>query len=213
MNTRPHLICFDLGRVLVRICDGWRHACERVGIQAPTGELDSISDAGLHDAICKYETAETTLAQFCDECGKHLRLQPNQIKALSDAYILGVYEGVPELLSDLRSAGYATACLSNTNDNHWRIIDDPAEPYVAALRQLNHRFASHLLRDRKPNSSIYEKVEKALSLSGEQIVFFDDLPENVDAAKARGWQAYAVAIDAEPVPQMRQVLKSLAILR
>jgi len=211
MNDDVQLICFDLGRVLVRICDGWKHACAAAGIAAPTGELDSTANAALHDAVCRSEVGEISIDEFSRRCAPVLGLRPQDVKLISDAYILGVYDGVPQLLSDLKAAGRPTACLSNTNENHWRIMDDPAEPYVAALRQLDHRFASHLLRDRKPNPSIYAKVEDAVKLRGEQIMFFDDLPENVAAARARGWQGHQIAIDSDPVAQIRRHLDAAGI--
>lgn len=42
----------------------------------------------------------------------------------------------------------------------------------------------------KPDPAIYEAVEQGLGLPGEQLLFFDDRPVNVEAARARGWCAH-----------------------
>lgn len=44
----------------------------------------------------------------------------------------------------------------------------------------------------KPDSKIYELVEKESGYDPEHIVFFDDSPANISAACARGWNAFCV---------------------
>ena len=39
------LVVFDLGRVLVRICDGWQHAFELAGVALPHDVLDEPTRA------------------------------------------------------------------------------------------------------------------------------------------------------------------------
>src|SRR5439155_2426569 len=92
-----------------------------------------------------------------------------------------------ELLRDLADADVKTACLSNTNVNHWRIISDPSESAYFPLHRLNWQFASHLVGARKPQTEIYEHVERATGARADRILFFDDLAENIEAAMSRGW--------------------------
>jgi HAD superfamily hydrolase (TIGR01509 family) len=84
---------------------------------------------------------------------------------------------------------------------------------VLALR---HRLASHLLRCAKPDASIYERARASFfePLAGhpEDIIFFDDLPENVAAARAAGWTAFEVDPHADTPGQMRKHLASVGIL-
>jgi putative hydrolase of the HAD superfamily len=212
--THPNarVICFDLGRVLVRICDDWRHACEQAGIPVPTGEFDSTANERIMRAVIRSETGKIDITGFSREAASYLRLEPDQVRALSDAYLLGVYPGVSELLADIHAQGLLTACLTNTNENHWRILKEARHEEFAALDALDHQFASHLIGLRKPDTAIYDHVEKALSFSGEQIVFFDDLADNITAAADRGWIARLIALDGDPVAQVRAHLKSLQVL-
>lgn len=211
MSRQPFVV-FDLGRVLIRICDGWRHACERAGIAAPTGALDSTADAALMEFVKLNEVGRLSHDDFCLGVAPILGLTAADVSRLSDEYLLGPYPGVTELLDDLNAAGVVTACLSNTNANHWRMMTDPASPNCLPLARLDYRFASQLMGLRKPDDAIYAEVERVTGFSGEQITFFDDLPQNVTTAKARGWDAVQIAIDDDPVAQVRKHLENAGIL-
>lgn len=205
-------MCFDLGRVLVRICDGWQHACRTGGIAVPGGEPDPAATARLHELVCLSDTGRLDLDGFAREAAPLLRLQPADVVALSNAYLLGIYPGVDELLADLASRRLPTACLSNTNANHWRIMNDPAHISAVPFARFTHRFASHLVGVRKPDAAIYEHVERTAGVPGRQLVFFDDMAENVEAARGRGWRAFQVAVGPDPVTQMRRRLQEMALI-
>jgi len=61
---------------------------------------------------------------------------------------------------------------------------------------------------RKPDDAIYAHVERATGVPGGQIVFFDDVEENVEAARRRGWRACHV--DPRPDDPLSQVRAFLA---
>jgi FMN phosphatase YigB (HAD superfamily) len=205
------LICFDLGRVLVRICDGWRHACEVAGV-APPGELDPDRQALLHEAICRVEVGQWDVAAFAATAAPLLGIPVKHVRALWNVYTIGPYPGSVELLDELAAAGFATACLSNTIEVHWRLMSEPGECFFP-LEKLTHRFASHLVRARKPDEAIYAHVERATGAAGSQIVFFDDLPENVAAAANRGWRAYRIDPQLpDPISQIRIALRQAGVM-
>src|SRR5207237_3749134 len=118
------LVCFDLGRVLMRICDGWEHACEVAGIAPPEKPFDASSAMVLHDIVVRSEIGAIDLEEFAAAAGPILGLSHSDVCALSNAYPLGAYPGAEELLCDLIEAGLNTACVSNTNVNHCRIMYD-----------------------------------------------------------------------------------------
>ena len=55
---------------------------------------------------------------------------------------------------------------------------------------LNSEFASCSVGVRKPEAAYFELVQKRLGLPPRQIVFWDDAPNNIEAALAAGWAAY-----------------------
>ena len=213
MRDEPvKLVCFDLGRVLIRICDNWKHACERAGVAVPTTELDAAGKAAIMDVVIRHEIGRIEQEDFCREAAVIFGLNIDQVRALSDSYLIEPYPGVTELIADLKAAGMKTACLSNTNGSHWRIMNDPASPCFLPLHELDYRFASQEIGARKPDQAIYEHVEKAAGYAGGSIAFFDDLQVNIDAATQRGWQAFLIAHDGDPVSQARRHLRELDVL-
>jgi putative hydrolase of the HAD superfamily len=211
-SSTVRLICFDLGRVLVRICDNWQHGGEVARLPMPLPRLADPVRHELTQAVVESETGRISLDEFCARSGRLFGIDPGHIRAVSDVYLLGCYDGVGELLDELNQRGYQTGCLSNTNDNHWRIMFDSGGQDYAPLAGLRHRFGSQLIGIRKPDPKIYEHVEQALKLEGSQILFFDDLPENIEAARQRGWLGEVIAHDGEPVKQARRHLSRLGVL-
>jgi putative hydrolase of the HAD superfamily len=206
------LIVFDLGRVLVRICDGWQDAFQRAGVSLSHDVLDESVRRRLLAGVSRIEVGEMPVQAFCEEVAGCLGLECEVVTRMWRGYTLGPFEGADELLSDLAAARATTACLSNTNAEHWRVLTDPADPHGVVINRLDHHFASHILRARKPDPAIYAHVEQATSFAPNQIVFFDDLPENIHAAKARGWRAHLIERCDNPIPTIRRILVDEAIL-
>lgn len=204
------LVCFDLGGVLVRICRGWAEACQRAAVPNHLRD-DEATWHRIHLALSDYEVgridSDTMLQRMADVTDGST---VEEIGKIVDAWLIDLYDGVGELVDEIHSAGLPTACLSNTNDWHWQLMDRDAR--FADLQRLTHRFASHQIRSRKPEPGIYEHVETVLELPGESIVFFDDLLTNIEAAADRGWQGVIVDHTSETVDQIRAYLKSIGVL-
>jgi glucose-1-phosphatase len=212
VHTDVQLVCFDLGGVLLRICDGWQHACTVAGVSIARRKLDTAARGPLADLIANSDLGRLDLDAFARAAGPLLGVDPADVVAVSNAYLLGAYPGADDLLDELANAGIPTACLSNTNESHWRMINDPRHPASLPLHRLTHRFASHLIGARKPDEAIYAHVERATGVPGRGIVFFDDLPPNVEAAWQRGWRAVRVDPAADPVERIRDHLFDLRVL-
>ena len=214
-SSGVQLVIFDLGRVLIRICNNWREACGLAGIHIPADlpSFDAPTAARDHEAIVLLDTNKITLEQFAERVAPHRGIRPQDVIAAYDVFLREPYPGAVELLDDLHAAGLKTACLSNTSAGHWRQMFNPTHCSYFPLDRLTHRFASHLIGTCKPSDAIYEHVERTAGLSGDRIVFFDDLEENVTAAVRRGWRAHHIRLDADPIVQARAVLAEHGLLR
>lgn len=206
------LVVFDLGRVLVRICDDWQHACRCAGLDVNPASILSNAPAlkKLSDA---HEVGAVSSAEFLGEIARVIGASPDHVRRASEAYTRGGYPGAADLVQELRAAGVATACLTNTNEHHWGLLSEAGHPTFFPLDRLKYRFASHLLRCRKPDDAIYECVERQTGLPPSSILFFDDVAENVAAAARRGWRAHRVDPKLEnPIPHIRSVLRQHGVL-
>jgi putative hydrolase of the HAD superfamily len=97
--------------------------------------------------------------------------------------------GAAQLLDDVvpavRAAGLRLAVLSNAPASMEHVVRSSvwSEPFDVLV-------FSAAVGAAKPDPAIYEAVERELGLPGDQLLFFDDRPVNVDAARARGWRAH-----------------------
>src|SRR5688572_18634147 len=214
MSNDVRLIVFDLGRVLVRICDSWDHACAVARLPVKLPPRDATVKPALHEATALMETGRIDTAEFCRRVARVFSVEPNHVHSILGCYLLGTYPGVTELLDELSGAGYVTACLSNTQTEHWNQMSDPRDRAALPMGRIRHHFASHLLGLRKPDDAIYARVERDTGFAGPQVVFFDDMLENVEAARRRGWRAHHILRERdEPVAQMREHLAEHGGLR
>ena len=209
------LVIFDLGRVLVRICNNWREACALAGITIPHDRpyVDDAAAERDQEAIVLLDTGRIDLAEFARRVGPTRGISPDEVIRAYDIFLREPYPGAVELLDELRDTGVATACLSNTSDGHWRQMCDPAHASFLPLDRFTWCFASHLIGACKPHDAIYEHVERTSKIPPQSIVFFDDLEANVAAAQRRGWNAHVIRIDSDPIAQTRAHLRAHNLLR
>jgi putative hydrolase of the HAD superfamily len=215
------LVCFDLGGVLVRIRTDWVEQCRALGLDVrgdAAGELAQRARRAITEA---HMLGQVGIEGWVLEVGRALGglYTPAEIKALHDAIIIDEYPGVATLIDDLHRADIATACLSNTNDAHWAALLHhdgakalPGAPRYGGVRRLGSHYASHLMGLTKPNPEIYRAFEKATGRHGSQILFFDDLAENIAAARAVGWHAESVDPSQGTSEQMRAHLAAYGLL-
>ena len=94
------------------------------------------------------------------------------------------YPGAQSLLDNL-SGKFRLACLSNTNHTHWEgFLRDQA--IMACFGDV---FLSHQTGVLKPDDAAFIHVLDNLGVPAEAILFFDDNPGNVSAAKKMGMNA------------------------
>ena len=198
------LICFDLGGVLVRLANGWEDCCRRTGVSLPNAGEDAW--AKHHELMLQYETGEIDDARYLVDAPAVLGggVDAGAVVKVFDAWLIGMYPGAAELLDDLKARGLKTACLSNTNPRHWTTLTRTGayEP----LTRLDYRLASHELRVMKPHEDAYRKAEAATGFRSGQILFFDDRPENVAAARAVNWHAELIDRVDDSISQIREHL-------
>ncbi len=205
------LVVFDLGGVMIRLCDSWEHACELVRV-TPAHPLTDDRLEKLIELIHAEEVGQLAEGEFFNRAAPLLSVTPTQLRAIWDAWLQGPFDGLDPILSTLHDKQVMTACLSNTNANHWRAMSDPDHPNGLPLDRLNYRFASHLVRERKPNPGIYEHVETITGVPPNAILFFDDTKPNIVAAEQRGWNACLIENPKDPIPQVTALLEAHNLL-
>ena len=116
MQTDPiQLVIFDLGRVLIRLCDGWQHAARLAGMTRLPCELHQLDEAGKCGTGRRPSTATTPASRSTTVCeiASHRKVDPEDVIRLQAKFLMGAYPA-KELIHELSDRGIKTACLSNT---------------------------------------------------------------------------------------------------
>lgn len=210
-EAAPKIVCFDWGGVLLRICRGFEQGVRAAGL-AWRGELAGGEMYDVRRGLARaYQVGEIDERVFFDGVSAATGgvYSPAEVAAIHDAWLLAEYAGVGALMDELNGLGAVeTAILSNTNARHWarRERDFPT------CGRARHGHASHLLRLAKPDAAIYAAFEGAVGARPSEIVFFDDLAENIAAARAAGWDGVHIDHTGDTAAQMRAALAARGVL-
>lgn len=194
-------IIFDLGGVLLDLnMEGIGEACKRLGINpelffVKTDEKNTSTvcqGISASQAITAYQVGEMTSEQFLSLVLSHCSegITCGDIIEAWNACIGEIPRWRIDLIKALRSKGYHTHLLSNTNDLHWEEIKRRffMEEGCTCQNLFDHVFVSHEVHLAKPDPAIYLHAVEKIGHPAEQCLFIDDTLLNVEAAKREGLQ-------------------------
>jgi FMN phosphatase YigB (HAD superfamily) len=215
------IVVFDLGGVVVRICRNWAEGCAAAGLPFRDENLLAEEMKVRRRAVsARHGRGEIACDLYYREMSATTGglYTPAEVERIHHAWTRDEYPGVFELVAQIHTSGLATGVLSNTNHSHWlRLAPARANggetPEYRTPSTIRHLHASHLMRLLKPEPAIYAAFERATGFRGQEIVFFDDLPDNVAAANASGWRAFQIDHTGDTAQQMSRILTDLAVLR
>jgi len=215
MSTPVELVVFDLGGVLVRIVRSWEEAHAAAGL-GPSSAADSKRfraerrrlGAAFQVGEIEPEAFYRGIAEASD--GGYA---PRDVERLLHAWQSTEYANVGAVVDGLHAAGVETAALSNTNALHWSMLrPESGTPLYPTVARLRRAYASHIMGVAKPDAAIYSAFEEATGVEGARLLFFDDLEANVEAARARGWQAEVIDHAGDTASQLRGHLERYGVM-
>ena len=213
-------VVFDLGGVIIRIHHSWQHAAAAAGVLVSNNPAHDLARLPMLDPtqyraddfrklVSAHQRGILSHEDFCKGVSDLTQdlVSAQDVARIHNSVIVGAYDGAEQLLQDLKARGISTACLSNTNHQHWKIMRD-----ISAFTAIQHRHASHLFQLEKPNQDIFRAFESATHARPVDILYFDDLAENIAAATQAGWRAILIDARSETVPQIRSALATHGVL-
>jgi len=208
------IVCFDWGGVILRICRSWEQGCQLAGVPIHEQLLVPERRAQRVELAELYQRGELACDAFFQALAETTEglLSPGQVRKIHHAWLIDEYPGVGSLIDTLNSrTDVTTAMLSNTNETHWKRQHNGPGGFPAASR-LTIRLASHELGIAKPDPAIYRAATERFGVAPSEILFFDDLPDNIEAASNAGWQAKHIDHEGDTCAQMREHLVGLGVL-
>lgn len=212
------VVCFDIGGVLVRICRNWKQATDaaRLPLREPEKVLSDAWRSRRAELVGRVQRGQIEMAPYYEAMSEAVEglYDAHEVERIHHIWMLGEYVGVGLLIDELnRTDGVVTACLSNTNHDHWlRLLGEGPQPEFPSVTRLTHQLASHEMGLAKPDPEIFKSAQAAFQASAEQVLFFDDLAENVEAARAHGWAAEQIDHMGDTTAQIRNHLRRHQVL-
>jgi FMN phosphatase YigB (HAD superfamily) len=181
-------LLFDLGRVVLDIDFNKTLACWATHAGCEPEQL--VGRFVRDDIYQRHEKGEIDDAEFFAALRASLGIEISDAQFLEgwNAIFAGEMPGIAPLLARAakRLPLYA---FSNTNGAH---VEHFSLAYAGVLGHFREIFLSSTIGLRKPDAAAYDHVVKAIGVPPERIVFFDDLAENIEGARARGLTAIHV---------------------
>jgi putative hydrolase of the HAD superfamily len=141
----------------------------------------AIYNGDLEDAI---ESGRLSIPDFLAHFRKVCRLScDDEVLAAACADIFRPNEEVCALIPQLRGR-YRLLLGSNTNPLHARQF---RRQFADVLGHFDALVLSHEIGVRKPRAGFFEHCRDVADCAPHECLFIDDLPANVEGAKACGW--------------------------
>ena len=178
-------VVFDLGGVLVEFDPGALHGVFGARTSAPAWWQFVLH----HPAFRGFETGAVGVDEMAAAAVEELCVEGVSAAAFLDALALWpsrIFPGAVEVVREAGRLGVPVVLLSNTNPLHWGLLRGTFEAGFARC------FVSYETGVLKPDPRAFALVESALGVGPARLLFFDDNPQNIATACARGWQGVRV---------------------
>ena len=176
------VVAFDIGKVLLDFdYDIF------VNRMAPRTNMDESGlNAFLNQSplLAKYESGQLTSTEFAEI----VRMETGfgGLENEFAAFFEKIFTPIPDVIEmhrKIAESGMATYTFSNTNEMAVR--------HMTRAYDFWPRFSGHVLAHEvkalKPETKMYDFLERATGCRGGEIAYVDDRPENIEVGRARGW--------------------------
>ena len=201
--TTIKTVVFDLGKVLVDF--DYTIAARRIAARCKVPPEKIRTFVNYSPLLFRLERGEVTTQHFFEEVCAATGFDGSfEEFANFFADIFVPIAPMVELQATLRQRGVPTYIFSNTNDL--------AISHIRRAFPFYSNFDGYILSYQhgvmKPDAGLYEVVERESRRRGSEILYLDDLPENIAAGAGRGWQV----ILQETPERSRAAIQKLGLL-
>ncbi|MFM8890810.1 MAG: HAD family hydrolase [Planctomycetia bacterium] len=198
-SERPEFVFLDMGNVIVSFDRerAFQQMAEVCGTDVETVRRVAM-DADLHEAI---ERGAIDWREFHGLFSARTGTTsdpPALARAASDMFTIKV-DMLP-VIAGLERSGCGLGILSNTCGPHWEHL--LTRRYAVLPGNFQLVVLSHEVRAVKPEPEIYRLAAERAGVPPSRIFFTDDIPSNVAAARAAGWQAELFTSAAALIDQL-----------
>ncbi|HEX7654612.1 MAG TPA: HAD family phosphatase [Verrucomicrobiae bacterium] len=198
------VIIFDLGKVLVDF--DYSIAARKIAARSAKAPADLHAFLGSSPALVDYESGRLDRAAFFELIRQAIDFR-GDLREFG-GYFADIFAEMPgtiTLQQQLRQQGFKTYIFSNTND----LAIEHVRRNFPFFAHFDGYIYSYEVGAMKPETAIYEAMEKMCGRQEADLIYLDDRAENIAAGAARGWRA----ILHESSETSRQALVKLGLIR
>ena len=186
-------LLFDLGHVVLNIDFSKALSCWAGYAGCPAADLAARFVRDEH--YRRHETGGIEDAAYFASLRNSLGIALSDTQFLEgwNAIFAGEMPGIAPLLARA-AARMPLYAFSNTNRPH---VEYFSKAHAGLLGHFTKLYLSSTIGLRKPDAAAYDHVVKAIGVPAGRIVFFDDLAENIQGARAYGLTAIHVKSTAD----------------
>lgn len=200
-HHRIEALLFDLGGVVIDISVERALRCweprSRLSIEQMRGRL------AVDEPFRQHERGELAASGYFDHLRKVFQLNASD-REIAEGWNAILVGEIPESLQLVESARRHLPCyaFTNTSRTHQATWTEAFPNVVSAFDRI---FSSPDLGLRKPERAAFETVTREIDVEPGSVLFFDDLLENVEGARAAGLQA----VHVRDIGDIRQALSAI----
>jgi len=199
---KPKAVIFDLGKVLLdfdyeKLARDMQRHC---AISAEELLSSALCVSGLQQ---RYESGLLSSQAFFEEVKRisGFRLGYKEFEPI----FADIFNPIPEMIDlqgRLQARGIPTYIFSNTNEIAIKHIRQ-AYPFFSNFTGYIYSYEH---RSMKPDSRIYEAVEKMTKADRADLLYIDDRLENIKQGRERGWQVIHHVAPEQTISRVEQML-------
>ena len=204
-DSTTRAVLFDLGGVVLDIDFNRAIAAWAPHSRLPAERLRTIFHQD--EPFQRHETGRLDNAGYFGHLRELLELECDHDtveRGFNSIFIAEIEETVG--LVDAVRRHVPCYAISNTNAAH---VAEIQRAFPTLLPRFDRVFASHEMGHRKPHPAAFRHVLDAIGVPAPEVLLFDDLPANVEAAGALGLQAVLVRSPQD----VREALAQRGLLR
>ncbi len=199
--TKPRLLLFDLGNVLVR----FEPDLFTMALGLDARDAQHHYESKVRELTNRYESGGYTTDEYFSSLRDYLQNRFD-LATLKKAFLSVLTDPIPgmEDLVHEATAKLPAAVVSNTNETHFPSV----LPRVHALQYLPKRYLSYEMGVMKPLPEFYQRILRNETVLPNEMLFIDDVKDNIAAAEKAGMVGYLF----DGADRLRSHLKSLGVL-
>jgi putative hydrolase of the HAD superfamily len=200
-------IIFDLGGVLLNL--NKEANAEVFNTLGATGYKDFISQIKTINVLNQHEKGRLSSSELREYFKKELDLEVSDVQfdTAYNALLLNIPKERFDLLEKLKKH-YSLYLLSNTNEIHFKVIQDIYRRDQGEY-DFNSLFVaqyySHLIHHRKPDAAAFQHILNSHHLEPDETLFIDDTYENIATAKILGLHAIHITCENDILDLVKSI--------